>query len=81
MVPPPEVWRAAIDEMREMDQPAGARWAGAWPTIHAALDEYAYSAGAVESAAEANDPALLGPVKDRLINGVNLMYEAMRLLE
>lgn len=76
-----DVWREAVEALRTMEQPTGERWADAWPTIRAALDEYAYAAGAVESAATANDPALMGPVKDRLIDGVNLMHEAMRLLE
>ena len=73
-------WRAAIDDLRNMPQPDGKRWVEAWPVLMQALDEYAYAAGAVEAAATANDPVLMEPARERLINGVNLTHEAMRLL-
>ena len=74
-------WRAAIEKLQETPQPAGANWSAAWPVLQEALGEYLYVAGAVESAATANDPTLLGTARGRLVDGVDLMYEAMRLLE
>ena len=74
------VWRAAIEALQALEQPAGAAWAAAWPALQAGLAEYHYAAGAVESAASTNQPVLLEPVRARLINGVNLVNEAMRLL-
>ena len=44
------------------------------------MDEYAYAAAAVENTAAMNDPLLMQDVRQRLVNGVNLTAEAMRLL-
>jgi hypothetical protein len=73
-------WRTAIEALRDMEQPQGTAWAAAWPVLQQALDEYHYAAGAIESAAKTNQPSLMEPVRARLINGVNLINEAMRLL-
>lgn len=75
-----EAWRTSIDALATTGQPAGTRWAKAWPVLQEALSEYDYAAGAIESAAEANEPALMEPARGRLLNGVNLMHEAMRIL-
>ena len=74
-------WRAAIEALRDTPQPEGDTWAAAWPVLQQALGEYLYVAGAVENAATANDPTLIDTARGRLVDGVNLMYEAMRLLE
>ena len=73
-------WRSAIEALQEAEQPAGERWAAAWPVLQEGLAEYHYAAGAVENAANANAPALMEPARARLVNGVNLVTEAMRIL-
>lgn len=73
-------WRTAVDDLRRMPQPQGAPWVKAWPALMQAMDEYAYVAGAVENAAATNQPLLMQDVRSRLVNGVNLTAEAMRLL-
>lgn len=75
-----QAWRAAIDDLRNMPQPQGTRWDAAWPVLMQGLDEYAAAAGAVESATTMNDPVLMEPARGHLIDGVNLVGEAMRLL-
>ncbi len=74
-------WRAAIGALQAAEQPEGEKWAAAWPVIQQALGEYEYVAAAVGNAAAANDPTLTLTARGRLVDGVNLMYEAMRLLK
>ncbi len=74
-------WRQAIDVLRDMPQPEGAQWVEAWPVLQAGLDEYAKAAGAIENAAAQNQPALMEPARGHVIEGVNLVSEAMRLLQ
>lgn len=74
-------WRTAIDTVRAMPQPEGEAWAAAWPLVMAAMDDFAYSAGAVEGAAEQGNQSLLLPVYAKLANAINLMTEATRILE
>jgi hypothetical protein len=73
-------WRVAIDALRNMPQPSGERWAQAWPLLMQGLDEYAYAAGAIENAAKSNEPMLMEPARGKIIDGVNLIGEAMRSL-
>lgn len=75
-----QAWRQAIDALRDMPQPEGEQWAEAWPVLQAGLDEYALAAGAIENAAAQNQPALMEPARGHVIEGVNLVSEALRLL-
>lgn len=74
-------WRQAIDALRDMPQPEGAQWVEAWPVLQAGLDEYALAAGAIENAAAQNQPALMESARAHVIEGVNLVSEALRLLQ
>jgi hypothetical protein len=73
-------WRSVIDDLRNMPQPSGERWVKAWPILLQGLDEYAYAAGAIENATKSNDPVLMEPARAKIIDGVNLISEAMRQL-
>jgi len=74
-------WRETINALREMKQPHGERWTAAWPVLMRAMDAFAYAAGAIENAAAMNEPMLMEPARERLIDGANLTGEAMRLLD
>ncbi len=75
-----KTWRGKISDLRDLQQPTGEAWVKAWPVLLQGLDEYNYVAGAIQTAAETNEPALLEPMREHLLNGINLLGESMRLL-
>ena len=73
-------WRTASNAVRYAEQPAGERWAKAWPRITDAMAEFAALATLVEHAARDNDPTLMWGGGPRLAAAVALLDEAIGLL-
>lgn len=73
-------WRAASNGVRYMPQPDGEQWATAWPRIVDAMDEFAYVASLIESAARENNRFIMLPGMGRLDMANALLTEAMTIL-
>ena len=74
-------WREAANTVRYMEQPAGDKWAQAWPRITDAMAEFAEVASVTETAARENNPLLLLPGAGKLSAAMALLGEAMGILE